>query len=92
MKRRAKRSGSALAAERAARTALVQAAHAYGQALKLQHKASAAMHRARQKLTADLREREHDDACDALDRAEHELLVSAAVLAGFPRRSARRSV
>ena len=71
---------------------LAHAARAYGQALKLQHKASAAMHRARQKSTADLREREHAAACAALDRAEHDLLVLAAVLAGFSRRSARRSV
>ncbi|HSX23212.1 MAG TPA: hypothetical protein VLE97_10615 [Gaiellaceae bacterium] len=71
---------------------LVQAARAYGEALKRQHRASAAMHRARFSATASLRERDHDAACVALDQAEHDLLVTAAMLSGFSRRNARRSV
>jgi hypothetical protein len=74
------------------RSALEKAARAYGDALKAQHKASAAMHRARNKPTAEAREQDHDAACIVLDRAQHDLLVCAAMLAGFSRRGARRSV
>jgi len=72
--------------------ALVKAARAYGEALRRQHKASAAMYRARKNKPSQRREREHDEACVELDYAEHDLLVAAAMLAGFSRRSARRSV
>ena len=77
---------------RRARAEVMRAARVYGKALKDQHRASAAMHRARMKPTAKAREQEHDAACASLDRAQHELLVAAAVLSGFSRRSAERSV
>jgi len=82
---------------RSAKDVLVEATRSYGLALKDQHRASAAMHRAisRQKtidavvLTA---ERKHDAACDALGAAEHYLLICAAVVGGWSRKRARRSV
>jgi len=84
-------------AKKSARTMLVQAARAYGLALQRQHEASAAMNRAiarRKSVDATVRafEAAHDGACDALGAAEHELLICAAIVAGWSRRSARRSV
>lgn len=84
-------------AKKSARTMLVQAARAYGLALKRQHAASATMTRAqtrRKRVDAIVRayEAAHDAACDALGAAEHELLVCAAIVGGWTRKSARRSV
>ena len=72
---------------------LIEAARSYARALKRQHKASAALHRALAlgKDAAAL-DRKHGAACDALDATEHELLVCAAVVGGWPRESAETSV
>jgi hypothetical protein len=80
-----------------ARSVLVRAARDYAAALSRQHEASAAMNRAiSRRPTVDkvvlAFERRHDVACDVLGAAEHELLVCAAVVGGWSRRSARRSV
>lgn len=74
---------------------LVDVARSYARALKRQHKASAALHRA---LTrgkdgaAEVLDRKHGAACDALDKAEHTLLVCAAVVGGWSRKEAETSV
>lgn len=72
--------------------ALVHAARAYGAALREQHAASAAMHRTRSGPKLVECEGVHGAACDALDRAEHDLLVCAAVAGGWSRRAAKRLV
>lgn len=72
---------------------LIEAARDYARALKRQHKASAALHRA---LTlgkdGEVLDRKHGAACDALDAAEHALLVCAAVVGGWSRKGAENSV
>lgn len=83
--------------KKSAKTRLVQAARAYGLALKRQHEASAAMTRAqtrRKRVDAVVLafEAAHDATCDALGAAEHELLICAAIAGGWTRKSARRSV
>ena len=74
-------------------TILVEAARTYGRALKRQHNASAALHRAlSQGKEAKRLDRTHGAACDALGAAEHALLVCAAVVGGWSRKSAETSV
>ena len=72
---------------------LVEAAHTYGRALKRQHDASAALHRALSKgKDAKRLDRTHGAACDALGAAEHALLVCAAVVGGWSHTDAEESV
>ena len=72
---------------------LIKAAHDYARALKRQHKASAALHRALSLgKDGEALDRKHGAACDALDAAEHALLVCAAVVGGWSRKSAEKSV
>jgi hypothetical protein len=72
---------------------LIEAARAYAHVLKLQHKASATLHRARSRGNDDkVLDQKHGAACDALDEAEHMLLVCAAVLGGWSRKRAETSV
>jgi hypothetical protein len=83
--------------KKSAKMRLVQAARAYGLALKRQHAASAAMTRAqtrRKRVDATVLafEAAHNAACDALGAAEHELLICAAIVGDWTRKSARRSV
>ena len=74
-------------------TILVEAARTYGHALKRQHDTSAALHRAlSQGKDAEGLDRTHGAACDALDATEHELLVCAAVVGGWSRKGAEKSV
>lgn len=81
---------------------LVEAATNYAYALRRQHAASAKMRRAessswqlkeaRASKNLDALNQAHGEACDALGVAEHELLVCAAVVGGWSRKSAKRSV
>ena len=72
---------------------LIEAARTYARALKRQHKASAALHRAQTRGDDDeALDRKHGAACDALDKAEHMLLVCAAVVGGWSRKGADKSV
>ena len=76
-------------------TALVDVARRYARALKRQHKASAALHHARSQGdddAAEVLDRKHGAACDALDKAEHAVLVYAAVVGGWSRKEAETSV
>ena len=72
---------------------LIEAARTYARALKRQHKASAALHRAVSRgKDGGVLDLKHSEACDALDVAEHALLVSAAVVGGWSRKGAEKSV
>ena len=72
---------------------LIEAARDYARALKRQHKASAALHRALSLgKDGEALDQKHGAACDALDRAEHALLVCAAVAGGWSRKGAEKSV
>ena len=74
---------------------LVDVARGYARALKRQHQASAALDRALSQGNDDAAEaldRKHGAACDALDKAEHRLLVCAAVVGGWSRKDAEESV
>ena len=74
---------------------LVDVARAYARALKRQHKASAALDRALSQGDddgAEVLDQKHGAACDALDKAEHMLLVCAAVVGGWSRKEAETSV
>ena len=72
---------------------LIEAARDYGRALKRQHKASTALHRAHTRgKDAEALDQKHGAACDTLDAAEHTLLVCAAVVGGWSRKGAEKSV
>lgn len=74
-------------------TLLIKAARDYGRALKRQHAASAALNRAlSQRKGAKRLDRAHDRACDALNAAEHTVLVCAAVVGGWSHTDAEQSV
>lgn len=72
---------------------LTKAASRYGEELRRQDVLSTALHRAekRGEDTTAL-DRDHSTACDAVGAAEHELLVCAAIVGGWSRKSAEKSV
>lgn len=89
------------------RAALIEAAADYARALRRQDDLATALDLALTALDLALTrgkegtreeeeraalDREHSAACDALDAAEHELLVCAAVAGGWAREDAEESV
>ena len=73
--------------------ALIKAARDYGEALRRQHVASENLHQAAvagNPIKAF--DRAHDKACDALGKAEHELLIAGAIVGGWTREDAEGSV
>jgi len=72
--------------------ALISAAKIFGEALRHQAAKAAALARARSDSVREARDRDHSAACEALDAAEHEVLVLAAVVGGLTRKKAEKSV
>jgi len=72
---------------------LVKAAHAYGEALRKQNAASEALHAAAVAGNPiKALDRAHGKACDALGKAEHEVLILAAIVGGWTREDAEGAV
>jgi hypothetical protein len=72
---------------------LIEAVRVYARALKRQHKASTELHRALSRgKDGEALDLKHGAACDARDVAEHALLVCAAIVGGWSRKGAEKSV
>lgn len=72
---------------------LAKAATNYGEALRRQATLSTALHLAYSRgEDATALDRDHSAACDEVGTTEHELLVCAAVVGGWTRKAAEKSV
>jgi hypothetical protein len=73
--------------------ALIEAAKAYGNALRAQEAASQAVHQAAiAGKPIKALDREHNKACDAVGAAQQEVLVLAAMVGGYTRDDAEKAV